>query len=166
MELNLKVISKDINRLMWDKEKTISTAESCSAGRIATILTVPAGSSDYFKGGLVCYTDELKTKYLNVSADLIAEKSAVNEEVAKQMVLGAITLFGSDYGIAVTGFAGPTGGTEEEPVGTVWIAVGSRERILTKKVYNTLGRDENVTLAVEAAMVLLRDFLNKEFEKD
>lgn len=151
---------------MWGKNKTISTAESCSAGRIAAILTLHAGSSDYFKGGLVCYTDELKEKFLNVNADLIAEHSAVNEEVARQMVLGAVDLFGTDYAVAVTGFAGPTGGTEENPVGTVWIAVGSRERIQTVKVFNTLGRDENVTLAVEAAMTLLHDFLKDELEKD
>lgn len=166
MELNLKVISKDINQLMWGKNKTISTAESCSAGRIASILTLHPGSSDYFKGGLVCYSDEVKEKFLNVSADLIAEKSAVNEEVAKQMVLGALDMFGTDYAVAVTGFAGPTGGTEENPIGTVWIAVGSRERIETQKVFNALGREENVEVAVNAAMALLQTFLKEELEKD
>lgn len=166
MELNLKFSSKEINRLMWQSGKTLSTAESCSSGRIATILTTPAGSSLYFKGGLVCYADELKVNFLGVSQELIDEKTAVCEEVAQQMVKGANKMFGTDYAVAITGFAGPGGGTEESPVGTIWIAVGSSKRIVCQKVFNQLGRDENVELATEAAMSLLVAFLKEELEKE
>jgi nicotinamide-nucleotide amidase len=165
MELNLKIASKEINQLMWSSGKTISTAESCSAGRIATILTIPAGSSVYFKGGLVCYADEMKEKFLGVSAEIIAEKTAVCEEVARQMVIGANEMFGSDYSIAITGFAGPGGGTEESPVGTIWIAIGSKEKIITQKVFNDLGRDENMAIATETAIGMLVNFLSEELEK-
>lgn len=165
MELNLKVISKDISLLLWGTGKTICTAESCSAGRVAAMLTTPAGSSTYFKGGLVCYADELKEKLLGVSPELIAEQTAVSEEVARQMATGALQLFGCDFSVAVTGFAGPGGGTAENPVGTVWVAVASGKRVVTQKVFNDLGRDGNVELAVEAVSVLLRDFLKEELGK-
>lgn len=166
MELNLKFVGKEINLLMWKLGKTLSTAESCSAGRIASALTVSAGSSQYFKGGIVCYADEIKVKYLGVDEKLLEENTAVCEEVARQMVIGANKMFGTDYSIAVTGFAGPGGGTEENPVGTVWIALGSNDNIVTEKVFNELGRDENTTLAIEAAIHLLRDFLKQEIEKN
>ncbi|MDD4760268.1 MAG: CinA family protein [Bacteroidaceae bacterium] len=165
MELNLKVASKEISQLMWSSGKTLSTAESCSAGRIATILTIPAGSSVYFKGGLVCYADEMKEKFLGVSKEIIAEKTAVCEDVARQMVIGANEMFGSDYSIAITGFAGPGGGSEESPIGTIWIAIGSKDHIKTQKVFNDLGRDENTTIATETAISMLIDFLTEELEK-
>ena len=165
MELNLKVTSKEINQLMWTSGQTIATAESCSAGRLSAILTTPPGSSLYYKGGLVCYSDEIKKRYLGVSQELLNEKTSVSEEVASQMVSGALKMFSSDYAVAITGYAGPGGGTEENPVGTVWIAVGNNNRIVTKKIFNDLGRDENVTIATEAAMSILRDFLKEELEK-
>lgn len=165
MELNLKVTSKEINQLMWTSGQTISTAESCSAGRLSAILTTPAGSSLYYKGGIVCYADDIKVRYLGVTQELLDEKTSVCEEVAQQMVSGALKMFSTDYAVAITGYAGPGGGTEENPVGTIWIAVGNKNRIVTQKVYNDLGRDEKVTIATEAAMSLLRDFLKEEMEK-
>ena len=166
MELNLKFVGKEISLQMWKLGKTLPTAESCSAGRIASALTVSAGSSHYFKGGLVCYADEIKVKYLGVSEDLLKEKTAVCEEVARQMVIGANKMFGTDYSIAITGYAGPGGGTDENPVGTVWIALGSNDNIVTRKVFHDMGRDENTTLAAEEAMAMLRDFLKDEIEKN
>ena len=164
MELRLKVVSKDINQLMWNSGKTLSPAESCSAGRIASALTIAAGSSHYFKGGLVCYADETKVKFLGVDNAIIEEKSAVCEEVARQMVIGANKMFETDYAIAFTGFAGPGGGTEDNPVGTIWIAVGNADKIITQKVFNDMGRDENTMLATEVALNMLRDFLKSELE--
>lgn len=165
MEFKFRITSKEINQLMWNSGKTLSTAESCSAGRIATIITCSAGSSVYFKGGLVCYTDEVKEKFLGVGHEIIDEKTAVCEEVARQMVIGANKMFDSDYCIALTGFAGPGGGTVDCPVGTIWIAIGSKDRIVTQKVFNDLGRDENMNLATETAMGMLKDFLEEELEK-
>ena len=162
MELNLKLVSKEINQLMWSSGKTISTAESCSSGRIATILTYAPGSSVYFIGGLVCYADETKVNYLGVDENLIAEKSAVCEDVACQMVIGANKMFGTDYSIAITGFSGPGGGTEENPVGTIWVALGYEGKIVTKKIINNLGRDINTNLAVEEAISMFRDFLKED----
>ena len=164
MELRLKVVSKDINQLMWNSGKTLSTAERCSAGRIASALAIAAGSSHYFKGGLVCYADETKVKFLGVDNAIIEEKSAVCEEVARQMVIGANKMFETDYAIAFTGFAGPGGGTEDNPVGTIWIAVGNADKIITQKVFNDMGRDENTMLATEVALNMLRDFLKSELE--
>ena len=101
-----------------------------------------------------------------MSEDLLKEKTAVCEEVARQMVIGANKMFGTDYSIAITGYAGPGGGTDENPVGTVWIAFGSNDNIVTRKVFHDMGRDENTTLAAEEAMAMLRDFLKDEIEKN
>ena len=166
MDIRLKVISREINRLMWKSEKTISAAESCSAGRLSSVLSEYAGSSIYFRGGIVCYTDEMKEKYLNVSKELIDEKTAVNEDVVKQMVFGAIDFFGSDYAIAMTGFAGPGGGTEENPVGSIWIAVGNKEEVITFNQMGDEGRELNVVNATGKALTLLKNFLMEDLGKE
>ena len=166
MDLQLKVLSREINRLMWNTEKTISTAESCSAGRLSTLLSEFPGSSDYFVGGIVCYTEELKKRYLQVNPKIIETKSAVCEDVAKQMVIGAVELFNTDYAVAMTGFAGPGGGTEDSPVGSIWIAVGSKDEIVTYKQSGNAGREQNVVNATAKALTLLRDFLREDLGKD
>ena len=155
----MQALSQEIFDLISGTGKTISTAESCSAGRIATILTSIPGCSTYVKGGLVCYMDEIKERLLHVDAELMEKHIAVCEEVSRQMVEGALELFKSDYSVAVTGFAGPDGGTEENPVGTIWIAVGSATMIKTRKAYFNFSREENTTKAVEVAMIMLRDFI-------
>lgn len=162
MDLDLKIVSKDINEMLWKSEKTLSTAESCTAGRIASVLTAIPGSSNYFKGGLVCYADETKEELLGVDSAVIEENSPVCEEVVKQMVIGANKMFHSDYAVAISGFAGPGGGTTHVLVGTIWIAVGTNDEIITCKLENDEGRDKNLAKATNKAMHMLRDFLKQK----
>ena len=109
MELDLKLVSKEINEMLWRNHKTLSTAESCTAGRIGSVITAVPGSSNYYKGGIICYADEIKEELLKVDHNIIEEQTAVCEEVVRQMVLGANELFHTDYAVAISGFAGPGG---------------------------------------------------------
>ena len=164
MELDLKLVSKDINEMLWRNHKSLSTAESCTAGRIASVITAVPGSSNYFKGGLICYTDETKTELLKVDSQVIEANTAVCEEVVKQMVIGANELFQTDYAVAISGYAGPGGpdGRNGVIVGTIWIAVGHADRIITQKIEEDNGRDKNLSSATSVAMHMLRDFLKEE----
>lgn len=103
---------------------TLSTAESCSGGAISARLTRTPGASKYFLGGFVTYSNVLKEKLLNVDRNIIDTHGAVSEETVKAMALGALKATGSDFAVATSGIAGPSGGSEECPVGTVWIAIG------------------------------------------
>lgn len=164
MDLDLKLVSKDINEMLWRDHKTVSVAESCTAGRVASVITAVPGSSNYFKGGLICYADEIKTSLLKVDEELIAEQTAVCEEVVKQMVIGANELFNTDYAVAISGFAGPggpDGGRSGVIVGTIWIAVGSTDHVVTAKIEEDNGRDKNLASATSVAMRMLRDFLKE-----
>lgn len=107
--------------------KTVSLAESCTGGNIAKSITINPGSSQYFKGSVTAYANDIKVSVLGVDEKAILEHGAVSEEVAKQMALGAIKIMNSDYSIATTGVAGPDGGTKEKPVGTVWVAVANNK---------------------------------------
>ena len=165
MELDLKLVSKEINEMLWREHKTLSTAESCTAGRIASVITAVPGSSNYYKGGLICYADEVKEDILHVDANVIEEQTAVCEEVVKQMIVGANNLFHSDYSVAISGYAGPggpDGGKSGVIVGTIWIAVGSNEKIVTRMIEEDNGRDKNLATATSAAMHMLRDFLKEQ----
>lgn len=166
MELDLKLASKEINKVLWNTEKTISTAESCTAGRIATIITAAPGSSTYYKGGLCCYAEEVKSKLLGVDEKLMETETPVCEEVAKQMVIGANRLFGTDYSVAITGYAGPGGAPNGNVlVGTIWIAVGCEGNIITKKISEDNGRDQNLASATFVAIHMLLDYLREACPK-
>ena len=169
MDLDLKLVSKEINEMMWRNHKTLATAESCTAGRVASVITAVPGSSNYYKGGLVCYSDEVKTELLKVDADVIAEKTPVCEEVVRQMVIGANELFHTDYAVAISGFAGPggpDGGRSGVIVGTIWIAVGTKDNVVTTMIEEDNGRDKNLASATSVAMHLLRDYLKEHMEND
>ena len=162
MDFESKIISREVSQLLWEMDKTVGTAESCTGGRIAeAIISVP-GSSKYFKGGVISYVDEVKMSLLGVDAQLLDEKTAVCEEVAVQMVKGACKSLNTDYAISATGFAGPTGGTKDIPVGTIWLACGSPERQITMKVEEDHGRDINLAIATNKAMQMFLDFLKSE----
>ena len=167
MDLDLKLVSKEINEMMWRNHKTLATAESCTAGRVASVITAVPGSSNYYKGGLVCYSDEVKIQLLKVDADIIAEKTPVCEEVVRQMVIGANELFHTDYAVAISGFAGPggpDGGRSGVIVGTIWIAVGTKAHVVTTMIEEDNGRDKNLASATTVAMHLLRDYLKEHME--
>lgn len=164
MDFESKIISREVSQLLWEMEKTVGTAESCTGGRIAeAIISVP-GASKYFKGGIISYVDEVKVSLLNVDANVLDEQTAVCEEVARQMVKGACKTLNTDYAISATGIAGPTGGTKDIPVGTIWLACGSPDKQLTMKVEEDHGRDINLAIATHKAMQMFLEFLQTENE--
>ncbi len=166
MDFESKIISREISELLWEKEKTLSTAESCTGGRIAeAIISVP-GASKYFKGGIICYVNEVKENLLGVSHELLEEQTAVCEDVAIDMVKGACKTLNTDYAIAATGLAGPGGGSKEIPVGTIWLACGSEERVVTCKVVEDHGRDINLAIATSRAIQMFCNFLKQEDVED
>jgi len=164
MDFESKIISREVSQLLWEMEKSVSTAESCTGGRIAESLMSVPGASKYFKGGIISYVDEVKEALLGVSHDVLVEQTAVCEEVAIQMVKGACKALNTNYAVSATGVAGPTGGSKEIPVGTIWLACGTPERQVTLKVEEDHGRDINLAIATNRAMQLLLDFLKEENE--
>jgi len=164
MDFESKITSREVSEILWEMEKTVSTAESCTGGRIAeAIISVP-GASKYFKGGIISYVNEIKENLLGVSHDLLEEKTAVCEEVAIEMVKGACRALNTDYAISATGVAGPGGGSKEIPVGTIWLACGNADRIITMKVEEDHGRDINLAIATNHAMELFLGYLKQENE--
>ena len=166
MDFENKILSKEISQFIWEKGKTLGTAESCTGGRIAEAIILMPGASNYFKGSIVSYTNEIKEKILGVSHDVIEEKTAVCEEVAIEMVKGAIKALDVDYAISATGFAGPGEGTREIPVGTIWIACGSTDDIVTLKIEEDKGRDLNLAHATTKALHLFFDYLKERLVDD
>ena len=162
MDFEAKIISREVSELLWDMEKTVATAESCTGGRIAESIIAVPGASKYFKGGIISYVNEIKESLLGVDPQVLAEKTAVCEEVAIQMVKGACRTLNTDYAISATGLAGPSGGTKEIPVGTIWLACGNAGRVVTLKVEEDHGRDINLAIATNKAMQLFLDYLKEE----
>lgn len=162
MELENKVLSKEILYKLYETGKTMSTAESCTSGKIGEVITSVPGASAYYKGGTICYSNFAKTKVLGIDAALIEEKNAVSEEVAIEMVKGIIDLMESDFAIATTGYAGP-GADAGIPVGTIWIACGSKDDIRTLKLEGDEGREENLRNATYRAMQMFVAYLEELF---
>lgn len=163
MELESKVLSKEILYILYESGKKLATAESCTSGRVAETITAMPGASAYFNGGIVAYSNEIKIGVLGVDEGVIAEKTAVCEEVAVQMVKGACKTMNADYAIATTGIAGPGGGTLEIPVGTIWVACGTKENVRTLMISENDGRDINVARATNKALQLFLDLLREDF---
>ncbi len=143
-------------KLLREKIQTLSTAESCTGGYIAHLITSIPGSSDYYRGSTISYANEVKIKELNVKAKDIDAHGAVSEEVVRQMAAGAREKFGTDYALAVSGVAGPDGGTDEKPVGTTWIALATPESIIAKKYLFGEHRGRNIRKSALAALNMLR----------
>lgn len=153
-----------VGRLLAKSGRQLATAESCTGGRIANLITSVPGSSKYFQGSMVSYSNEVKRDLLNVREDNLKRRGAVSEEVVSDMALNTMGLFDVDYAIATSGIAGPDGGTAEKPVGTVWIAVATPVRLVTKEFHfgKRTGRAQIVERAAHAALNMLRI----EIEKD
>lgn len=145
-----------VGRLLRERGKTLGTAESCTGGNIARLITSVPGSSDYFIGSVVSYANPVKTKLLGVDDKLIDSYGAVSEPVVIAMAEGARTLLSSDYAVATSGIAGPDGGTESKPAGTLWTAVSSASG--TKAEMHTFGADRitNINRFSNVALNMLR----------
>ena len=138
---------------------TVSSAESCTGGKIAALLNRHSGSSDFYKGSIVAYSNEVKEKVLNVRRDYLEQYGAVSEQVVTLMAFGATRVLNTDYAVATSGVAGPTGGTKEKPVGTVWIAVATPEKVHTRLLHLGKLREQNTDRATAAALVMLLKIL-------
>ncbi len=145
-----------VGRLLKERKETLATAESCTAGLLSGRITDVPGSSDYFERGVVTYSDRSKTELLGVPAELIEKYGAVSSETVEAMAAGIKEKAGADYGVAITGIAGPHGGTEEKPVGTVYIAVASRKGIISRRFLMARDRMINRNRSVYAALEMLR----------
>lgn len=158
-------IDSVIHRLFVGKNLTLSTAESCTGGLISSYLIRLPGASAFFKGGFVAYDNFLKNKLLSVSEEVLEHFGAVSEEVVCEMAKSARDLTNSDYSIAVSGIAGPDGGTTEKPVGTVWLAIAGSEEIFTKKLNLPGDRRQNIRLTAIIALNELRKFVTAQLDK-
>lgn len=164
MEFEKKVLSREVQQRLYGSGMTVGTAESCTGGRIAESIIAVPGASDYFKGGIIAYTNDVKENILGVGHDLIEAQTAVSEDVAKAMVRGAIEALGTNYAIVSTGFAGPGGGTPEIPVGTIWLACGDKDDMVTLKLSEGFGRDINLAIATSKALQLFLDYLKEHLK--
>ncbi|MFT3747742.1 MAG: competence/damage-inducible protein A [Agriterribacter sp.] len=149
-------LAKVIGKLLNEKKATVSTAESCTGGYIAHLITSFAGSSDYFKGSVVSYANEVKENVLHVQHETLLTDGAVSEATVRQMVAGVLAAMHTDYAVATSGIMGPGGGTADKPVGTVWIAAGSRSHIIAEKFHFRYDRERNIEMAAIYALNMLR----------
>ena len=148
-----------VGKLLKQKGKTVATAESCTGGYIAHLLTSHPGSSAYFTGSVVSYDNAIKERILHVSAETLQTAGAVSEGAVQQMARSVLNIMQTDYAIAVSGIMGPDGGTTEKPVGMVWIAVADKEKVVTKQFHFRFDRRRNIELTSISALNLLRLFL-------
>ena len=156
---NDQQLEKVIGDLLVETGTTISLAESCTGGMIAHLITSVPGSSRYFIGSVVAYSNRIKEKMLGVRPESLKMYGAVSEQVVSEMATGAIKHFGTDYSIATSGIAGPDGGTKEKPVGLVWIAVASKDRLIVEKFNFGNMRDTNIQRASLTALNMLRKLI-------
>ncbi len=150
-----------ISNMLKNQKLVIATAESCTGGLIAHILTNISGSSEYFDRGIVSYSNRAKMELLDVPEDMLKNYGAVSMEVAKSMAKGVRIKSNVDIGISTTGIAGPTGGSKEKPVGLVFIAVSTERNIVVKKFKFSGDRSQNKKSTCDAALDMLLDVLTK-----
>ena len=156
-----KAMEVQIGDISRDKHLRMGTAESCTGGHIAGMITSVAGSSDYFVGGIISYSNEVKHRILGVSEESLAKCGAVSKEVVEQMVIGATRMLDCDCAVATSGIAGPGGGTEEKPVGTVWIAAKLKEKVVSECFHFGTIRDQNIQRTSNTALLMLLKILEE-----
>jgi len=154
--------SHKLLRLLHASGKTLATAESCTGGGIAASIIAVSGASEYFKGGVVAYCNSIKESVLHVSHDTLERYTAVSEQVAIQMAEGVMQLMHTDYAVSITGIAGPGGGTDDIPVGTIWICCMGCGTTRTLKLTDDRGREENLRNGVEKALALLAGMIENQ----
>lgn len=151
-----------VGNMLVQKGSTVGTAESCTGGYIAHLFTSHPGSSAWYKGSVVSYSNEVKKTLLGVSSETLDTVGAVSEETVKQMLQGALQQLKTDYAVATSGIMGPDGGTTEKPVGTVWIAAGSPEKVVTEKFSFRYDRARNIEMAANFALNMLRKIIGDD----
>ncbi len=157
-------IEEVLGNLLRSKQLTIATAESCTGGYLGHLFTSVSGSSDYFKGGIIAYHNEVKMAELGVQEETLRTHGAVSENTVLEMARGVRLKLNTSIGVATSGVAGPGGGTPEKPVGTVWIAYSDSEKTIAQKILLTTRRDLNIKLSAYAVLNLIRQQLSHEPE--
>jgi nicotinamide-nucleotide amidase len=150
---------KIVSDLLRERNATVSLAESCTGGYISSLITAIPGSSAIFRGAIIPYTNAAKHDLLQVDKKIFDTVGAVSRDCVEQLATNVRERLGSDYAISVSGIAGPTGGTSQKPVGTVWIAVANREKVYAKKFRFGDNRQRNIIMSANAAMILLRKLI-------
>jgi nicotinamide-nucleotide amidase len=148
-----------LGKILKAKNKTVSTAESCTGGYISHLITLVPGSSDYYAGSIVSYSYDVKQTLLDVHENTLTTYGAVSEQTVTEMLKGLLEKLNTDYGVAVSGIMGPGGGTEDKPVGTVWIAVGNTKNHQAQKISLRFNRERNIEVTGMMALNFLRKFI-------
>lgn len=159
------VLSEVVGKLLLERGQTVSTVESCTGGAIAAEFTAVSGASSYYKGSLVSYVNEVKISILGVESSLIDDKGVVSAEVAEAMAQKGREELNTDFCLSCTGVAGPTGGTEECPVGTIWLGYASKNKVISRLLNLGENRERNIRMTVLAALNLLRNEILDEFSE-
>lgn len=155
-------LEKIIGNLLKSNNKTLSTAESCTGGYISHLITSITGSSEYYKGSIIAYSNEVKINLLDVNPSTLEKYGAVSKETVIEMAKGVLTKLKTDYSIAVSGIAGPEGGTNEKPVGTIWIAVATEKTVITEMFLHGEDRGRNIRKAALSALNMLRKVIQSD----
>jgi nicotinamide-nucleotide amidase len=151
-----------VGRALRGAGATLATAESCTGGNIARLITAEPGASDYYLGSIIAYANRVKTEALGVDAGLIETHGAVSEQVVVKMAEGVMAKLGADFAVATSGIAGPGGGTQEKPVGTTWIAAASKSRTVSKKFTFGERRHVNIQKSAVAALDMVRRLISED----
>jgi nicotinamide-nucleotide amidase len=159
---NNETMAEVIGRMLKLNGKTLAVAESCTGGYISHLITSLPGCSAFYNGSVTAYSNLIKENILAVNPETIIEFGAVSEQVAKEMAVGVRNVFNADFALATTGIAGPDGGTEEKPVGTVWIAVASENDVIAQKFIFGDNRERNISRSSQTALQILRRLILKK----
>jgi nicotinamide-nucleotide amidase len=152
-------LARVVGEILRERNQTVSTVESCTGGNIAHFFTSNSGSSQYFKGAIVAYSNEIKEKTLNIDKTILEEHGAVSKAVVELMATNARKILNTDYSIATSGIAGPLGGTEEKPVGTVWISVAGPDKVISKMYKFGKDRERNIIRFTQTSLSMLWQML-------
>jgi nicotinamide-nucleotide amidase len=145
-----------VGTLLKEKNQTVSTAESCTGGFIGHLLSKHAGSSQFYTGGIISYDNRIKTEFLDVPTEILQSVGAVSKEAVEQMAIAVREKMKTDYGVSVSGIMGPSGQTDEKPLGMVWIGVANKEKVVSKVFYLRFDRSRNIEVTATQAINLLR----------
>lgn len=155
-------LEKLIGELLLRNNKTLSTAESCTGGYISHLITSIPGSSAYYKGSIISYSNEIKADLLKVKQETLMKHGAVSKETVEEMAKSALEILKTDYTIAVSGIAGPDGGTKEKPVGLIWVAVASENKVIAEKFLHGEDRGRNIRKSALSALNMLRKLIQTD----